>query len=236
MKKLIIVLVMLFSFSSVLNAEEEFTSLNLKETMEMEGKSFDLSGYSYSDEKINIYLFWGDGCPHCSSFIDYLGEEVVKDSGVYFNFYSYEVWKTENNPNLLNKVAKYFNVKEDEIGIPFIVIGDKYFVGFDDDVRDNIKTVIKDTYDNKKNIDVVGDILKGKIDVSKETSTFENRDPNKVYSSFEEAERDLGLVSENKDENTKDNNWIIYAVIGGVILVVVIICVVFLIRKKKTKK
>ena len=235
MKKLIIVLVMLFSFSSVLSAQEEYTSLELKETLEMDGKSTDLSGYEYNDKKINLYLFWGKGCPHCSDFMDFIIDDIIKESGKYFNFYGYEVWKTPNNSILLDKVAKYFNVSENEAGVPFIVIGDKYFVGFGENVSDNLSKIIKETYDAKSDIDVVKGILEGKIDVTKETSA-EERDPNKIYSSFEQVDEALGFKDEKSNENKKDNNLIVYIVSIIVFVVLVSIGVIFFVRKKRVKK
>ncbi|OGB63735.1 hypothetical protein A2X44_04695 [candidate division CPR3 bacterium GWF2_35_18] len=77
-------------------------------------------------KKVNIYLFWGEGCPHCASEKVFLEDFAKENSNV--KFYDYEVWKSEENRNLLIKVGDKLGVSVS--GVPFLVVGDKYFVGF----------------------------------------------------------------------------------------------------------
>jgi len=82
------------------------------------------------NNKINIYFFWGEGCPHCEKekvFLETFQEQnpdvVVRD---------YEVWSSKENLNLMMEFAKKLDV--DVRGVPFTVIGEHYVIGW---VSDN---------------------------------------------------------------------------------------------------
>ena len=53
-------------------------------------------------KEVNVYLFHGDGCPHCASEIEYL-EEIEKEYNEV-NINLYEVWYNEDNQKLMKKV------------------------------------------------------------------------------------------------------------------------------------
>ena len=77
---------------------------------------------------VNIYLFHSSTCPHCKEEIKVL-DELQKD---YPNMkvYKYEISDREN-ALLLDEVATLYKVKVN--GVPFTVIGDKYYIGFSHD-------------------------------------------------------------------------------------------------------
>jgi cytochrome c biogenesis protein CcdA/glutaredoxin len=89
------------------------------------------SAYAQEDtvvdnDKINIYFFWGEGCPHCEkekAFLKTFQEEnpdvVVRD---------YEVWGSRENLELMMEFAKELDV--DVRGVPFTVIGEHYVIGW----------------------------------------------------------------------------------------------------------
>lgn len=78
---------------------------------------------------LNIYIFHGDGCPHCKKALTWL-DKVEKEYEGKIKIIKYEVWKHPENASILFKLYDHFKVKKD--GVPFIVIGDKYFQGYDD--------------------------------------------------------------------------------------------------------
>ena len=58
-----------------------------------------------ADEKvINIYLFYGDGCPHCAAEEEFLDEYLKDKDNV--KLYKYEVWYDKTNQEYLQKVQK----------------------------------------------------------------------------------------------------------------------------------
>lgn len=105
-------------------------------------------------KKINVYLFRGEGCPHCAEaeeFFDSLSKD--EEYSKYYKLVSYEVWYDEDNANLMNETAKKLNTEAN--GVPFIVIGEKYFSGYASSMDDEIKTAIKEAYENDKYTDIV---------------------------------------------------------------------------------
>jgi len=72
-----------------------------------------------------IYIFHGDGCPHCADLLDWIKDFKYKKS---YKIVKYEVWKNQDNSKLMNKVGKYLDA--DAGGVPFIVIGDETITGF----------------------------------------------------------------------------------------------------------
>lgn len=81
-----------------------------------------------SNDPVNIYLFYGEGCPHCAKeklFLNSLKVEYQNNIQIH----QYEVYYSEENNNKLNKVAELLGVNV--AGVPFLVIGDKAIIGFD---------------------------------------------------------------------------------------------------------
>lgn len=89
------------------------------------------SAYAQEDtvvdnDKINIYLFWGEGCPHCEKEKAFLKTYVEDNPDVIVR--DYEVWGSKENLNLMMEFAKELNV--DVRGVPFTVIGEHYVIGW----------------------------------------------------------------------------------------------------------
>lgn len=108
-------------------------------------------------EEVTVTLFYGDGCTHCSHEKQYL--DILKyQLGDNLNIEQYEVWNNDKNNELLSKVRATFN--DDNTGVPFLVIGNKFFSGYNDDIAKEIKKTI---FDNLKqnNLNVVDIIKKG---------------------------------------------------------------------------
>lgn len=91
---------------------------------------------------ISVHLFYNDGCPFCEKEIQFLNN-LKKDND--FNFIKY---KLDNKPNneLVKKVKKFFN--DNHIYIPYTVIGDQTFTGFNDSTKDQITKAINHYLEN----------------------------------------------------------------------------------------
>ena len=116
-----------------------------------------------ADKKVNVYLFRGEGCPHCEEAIEWFNNTLSKDEeySKYYKFIDYEVWYDQDNSELMDKVAKELGTEAS--GVPFIVIGDKYFSGFSASASpDQIKNAIKAAYDNKDYVDIVDSVKNNK--------------------------------------------------------------------------
>lgn len=116
-----------------------------------------LSVFADGKEKINVYLFKGDGCGFCAkalTFFNGLDEEYQS----YFNLVEKEVWHDEDNAALMEEVAAYFGEKV--TGVPYIVIGEKSFNGYTAEFDNDIKKAIKTSYEDTDNsyVDVVASV------------------------------------------------------------------------------
>lgn len=102
-------------------------------------------------EKITVYMFYGDGCPHCAkaeAFFDKIEEEY----GKYYELKEIETWRNKLNADIVNEVWDEFKVAEDKRGVPYIVIGDKTYMGFGDtnDEKEDIINTIVNQYNNEE--------------------------------------------------------------------------------------
>jgi thiol-disulfide isomerase/thioredoxin len=75
---------------------------------------------------VNIYFFWGEGCPHCEKEKIFL--EKIEKKYPEVTVYDYEVWKNSDNRKLLIDFGKELNANVS--GVPFTVVGEKYINGW----------------------------------------------------------------------------------------------------------
>ena len=109
-------------------------------------------------EKVTLYFFHGDGCPHCAAEQSDLINELEKRSDI--KVVKYEVWKNKENSDFLNKVIDTFHTQS---GVPYNIIGDTTIIGYSDATKYEIERAI-DYYQkhNDKYRDVVQSIRDGK--------------------------------------------------------------------------
>lgn len=81
------------------------------------------------NETVNLYFFWGNGCPHCAKEEVFLQQLTQKYPEV--KIYSYEVWYNAQNQDLLIQVGQ--TLKTDIQGVPFTVIGPYAISGYYDE-------------------------------------------------------------------------------------------------------
>lgn len=84
---------------------------------------------------ITLYLFHGDGCPHCAEEEEFL--EKYEDS---LNIEMYEVWYDDENQAFMDKVRNIYGI--DRNGVPLTIIGDTYFIGYTDAIGKKIDRAI----------------------------------------------------------------------------------------------
>lgn len=73
-----------------------------------------------------IYLFWGDGCPHCAREKEYLKDLLRHYPDVTLR--EFEVWYSTENQQLLKTFGDVFRFEPGSV--PTTFIGDRYWVGF----------------------------------------------------------------------------------------------------------
>ena len=127
-------------------------------------KVHDIVDKKVEKDKINIYFFRGEGCPHCADEEKWF-KSIEKKYKDYINIYDFEVWKSKDNAELLDKVKKEMGSKAN--GVPFTVIGDEYFVGFSEVSKSKIENTIKDYIGEDVNKNEMKIPVMGKIDAKK---------------------------------------------------------------------
>ncbi|MCL5996248.1 MAG: glutaredoxin family protein [Chloroflexi bacterium] len=85
-----------------------------------------------------IYLFWGDGCPHCAKAKPFLAELTAKYPGVVVR--DFEIWYNEANRQPLTEMAAKFGFEPQ--AVPVIFIGERYWVGYSDDIGKEIEAQV----------------------------------------------------------------------------------------------
>ena len=132
-----------------------------------EDKLAELVGVEKEDEKVNIYFFHGDGCPHCADEEEFL--ELLKEryDGKY-TIYSYETWYDSRNKELMLEAKKIMGDQQ-SASVPYLVIGSESFTGYSDSTGKKIELTLKNYLEiisdeeylvnkNKENIPLLGEV------------------------------------------------------------------------------
>lgn len=105
-----------------------------------------------SEKDLNIYLFYGDGCPHCAEEEEWFKTYLEKNKNI--KIHRYEVWYDKDNQEKYSKVHEILNDKSS--GIPYLIIGESVISGFDKDLTpERIRNAVE-YYSNINYKDKVG--------------------------------------------------------------------------------
>ncbi|MCI8346550.1 MAG: hypothetical protein HFJ12_01200 [Bacilli bacterium] len=108
-------------------------------------------------EKVKLYFFHGDGCPHCEEenrFLEKLSEKYQN-----LEIVRYEVWYHERNQKLLEKVKKKMDIKSN--GVPLTVIGSTPISGYTESYNNKIERAIHYYLEDNNYQDIVKKIKNG---------------------------------------------------------------------------
>ena len=111
-----------------------------------------LDNITKKDGKVNIYFFWGDGCPHCKEEKLFL-KSIENEYGNLFNVYEFEVWHNEENEKIMKEFGKAMG--DNLTGVPYTIIGKESIKGFNDSKKEQILDAIIN--ESKNNYDVYFD-------------------------------------------------------------------------------
>ncbi len=92
-----------------------------------------------ADEKVVVYVFWGEGCPHCAKAIPYLKDLVQQHPSI--DLQMFEVYNVEANRLLFEKFGESYGFKPRYV--PTIFIGDKYWEGWSDQIQQDVTSAIE---------------------------------------------------------------------------------------------
>ncbi len=116
---------------------------------------YGITGEFIEEEIVNIYFFYGDGCEHCAKEEKFL-DEIIKKYENNVRVFRYETWYDNHNKNLMLSVKKILG-KNENISVPFTVIGKESYSGYNDYVGEKIESQLRkylelDLDDNNSNI------------------------------------------------------------------------------------
>lgn len=103
-------------------------------------------------KEVNVYFFKGEGCGYCAAGLEWFDELDDKYDDMY-ELHEYETWYDKKNANLMNAVAE---VRGETVnGVPYIIVGNQSWNGFDENVGKEILAKIKEEYKAEERYDVM---------------------------------------------------------------------------------
>jgi thiol-disulfide isomerase/thioredoxin len=90
------------------------------------------------NEKVLLYFFWGDGCPHCHAEKAFL-EEIVKNFPL-LEIRDYEVWYNTQNADMFSQMSRAYHVQSSSV--PMTFIGDRAILGFSEQAKEELVAAI----------------------------------------------------------------------------------------------
>lgn len=153
------------------------------------------------EKELNLYLFYGEGCPHCKQLKIFLDEYMDENPNI--KLYQYEIWNSAENRKKFVDVMK---ITENRMGnVPYLVIGEGVITGYGDYTAGRIETYIN-YYENMDFQDKVGEYLGV---VEKQEGTQSVKPP-------EETIEDLSLPS-NLKKIAKESPLILTTILVGLV-------------------
>ncbi|MEI6079816.1 MAG: DsbA family protein, partial [bacterium] len=107
-----------------------FTKEEVKDVVKKDSHPVDAIHKEMFEGKVHLYLFYAYDCPHCKKAHEFL--EELKKQYPDLDVMQYEIKNNQDNLKFFQFVAKSYDVPLQ--GVPTIFIGDKSFVGFDENV------------------------------------------------------------------------------------------------------
>ena len=103
-------------------------------------------GVFAKDRDITLYLYYGDGCPHCEEEMKFLN--TIEKNYPNLKIVKKEVWYDEDNSSELQKVNDAFSINR--MGVPTNVIGETIIRGYSEGTGNKIVRAIE-YYSNPDN-------------------------------------------------------------------------------------
>ena len=132
------------------------------------GFSFFINPVIAQEDPVEINFFYSDFCPHCIKEKDFLN--VLEDQRPDLIINRYSITGDKDSSTILTSFYKEYEVPERNWGlVPALFIGDEYFIGYSEEIKDKIVECVNGCSDVDKNIYEVDIPFLGTINTS-ETS------------------------------------------------------------------
>ncbi|MGM0818128.1 MAG: glutaredoxin family protein [Actinomycetota bacterium] len=94
-----------------------------------------------AQQDADLEYYWGDGCPVCEDAAQWL--DALEDANPEVDVARYEVWYDEANQERF--VETLAERGEEASGVPTFVVGDEVWVGFTEQIADDIEDELAET-------------------------------------------------------------------------------------------
>ena len=113
-----------------------------------------------------IYLFTSPTCPHCISAKSFF-ENFQQEQGLKLEIHDFNM--SQSTDKAKEYYEKYFVPKSEQGLVPAIFIGDKYYVGFSEEIGEEISAYLlgQEQKEEKRNDDLAKLPILGEVDLSK---------------------------------------------------------------------
>jgi len=120
---------------------------------------------SQEDYKLNIYYFYGDGCPHCADESEFLSK--LKNEHDYLQVNYFETWYNRENAKLINKIIEELSLRGQVSGVPVLFVGKNVVNGFvsEETTGVGIRQLVEYHY-AAKTPDIIGSIINNSQNIS----------------------------------------------------------------------
>ena len=108
-----------------------------------------------NENQVNIYFFWGDGCPHCAKEKEFLADLASRIPSI--NIIDFEVYRSAENQQILMDFGKALGFEP--YAVPMTVIGDQYWVGYTDALGAEIEAAARALQEDPDHTDIGQQIL-----------------------------------------------------------------------------
>ena len=100
--------------------------------------AFDVGSTRSEGDKVELYFFWGDGCPHCAELKPVL--EKLEEKYPQLEVHLFEVYYNKSNLDMLQNMIRAYGRQSTAVPITFIAdtMIDGYFPGFTDEKLDKL--------------------------------------------------------------------------------------------------
>ena len=96
---------------------------------------FALAGAAQPQEQVDLYLFWGKGCPHCEREIEFLQRLETEQPQLRVHYL--EVSNNSRNRQAYAAVVK--KIALDDPAVPLTLVGDAVMVGYETDSTSGVE-------------------------------------------------------------------------------------------------
>ena len=93
---------------------------------------------SAQENEVNIYLFWGEGCPHCAAAKPFLEELAAENPQIHF--FDFEVYNHAENVELFLAFGEAYSFEPQYV--PTIFVGNRYWEGYSEAIGQEIQAYL----------------------------------------------------------------------------------------------